>query len=86
MTPHVRFDSWISNEIPANHTQANAGLKEDVVVGLNITLTANPVVYKKGNIKQNLQQQMVKPVRRRYDVLLERWANTSTFTNSVGGA
>ena len=85
MTPHVRVASWISNEIPANHTQPNGGLDDDVVVGFNFTLTANPVIYKANNIKQMLQQEMVKPVRRRYDVLLERWAKTSSFSNSVGG-
>jgi hypothetical protein len=85
VTPHVRVDSWISNEIPANQTQPNGGLDDDVVVGLNFRLTANPVIYKANNIKQMLQQEMVMPVRRRYDVLLERWAKTSSFTNSVGG-
>lgn len=85
VTPHVRVDSWISNEIPANQTRPNGGLDDDVVVGLNFRLTANPVIYKANNIKQMLQQEMVKPVRRRYDVLLERWAKTSSFTNSIGG-
>ena len=87
MTPHVRLDSWISNEVPANQTQTNGELDyDDIAVGLRFTLTANPVTYKANNVKQMLQQEMVKPVRRRYDVLLERWAKTSTFTNSVGGA
>ena len=86
MTPHVRVDSWISNEIPANPTQSNNDLDDDVVIGINFTLTSNPVVYKANNIKQMLQQEMIKPVRRRYDVLLERWAKTGSFTNSVGGS
>ena len=86
MTPHIRVDSWISNEIPANPTQSNNDLDDDVVVGMNFTLTLNPVVYKANNTKQILQQEMLKPVRRRYDVLLERWAKTGSFTNSVGGS
>ena len=87
MTPHLRLDSWISNEVPANQTQTNGELDyDDIAVGLNFTLTANPVTYKANNVKQILQQEMVKPVRRRYDVLLERWAKNSSFTNTVGGA
>ena len=86
MTPHIRVDSWISNEIPANPTQSNNDLDDDVVVGMNFTLTLNPVVYKANNTKQILQQEMLKPVRRRYDVLLERWAKNSSFTNTVSGA
>ena len=86
MTPHVRLDSWISNEVPANQTQTNGELDYgDIAIGLNFTLTANPVIYKANNVKQMLQQQMVKPVSRRYDVLLERWAKTSSFSNQVGG-
>ena len=91
VTPRVRVDSWVSNEIPANTTQLNGDLSnDDVVFGLNFTLTANPVIYKPNDLKQMLQQEMVNPVRRRYDVLLERWAketeSNSSFTNSVGGA
>ena len=90
VTPHIRVDSWVSNEIPANPTQTNEKLaNDDVVFGLNFTLTANPVIYKPNNLKQMLQQEMVNPVRRRYDVLLERWAkeqDSGTFTNNVGGA
>ena len=93
MTPHVRVDSWISNEIPANPTQPNGDLANgDVVFGLNFTLTLNPVIYEPNDTKQILQQEMVNPVNRRYDVLLERWKKKikaeetiSSFTNSVGG-
>ena len=50
MTPHVRLDSWISNEVPANQTQTNGELdNDDITIGLNFTLTANPVTYKKNN-------------------------------------
>ena len=91
ITPHIRVDSWVSNEIPANPTQSNTSLddREDLVVGLNFTLTANKVTYKSHDTKQVLQQEMVSPVRRRYDVLLERWAKattTNSFTNNVGGS
>lgn len=98
ITPHVRVDSWISNEIPANPTLSNRELdnREDLVFGLNFTLTANAVSYKANDVKQMLQQEMISPVRRRYDVLLERWKKSlqednqtttnNTFTNTVGGA
>jgi len=91
ITPHIRVDSWVSNEIPANPTLSNSSLddREDFVFGLNFTLTGNKVTYKPHDTKQILQQEMVSPVRRRYDVLLERWAKattTNSFTNNVGGS
>jgi hypothetical protein len=95
ITPHIRIDSWISNEIPANPTFSNSSLddRQDIVAGINFTLTAREVIYKPNDIKQILQQEMVSPVRRRYDVLLERWkkkskkqsTNKNEFENSVGG-
>ena len=98
ITPHVRVDSWVSNEIPANPTLSNRELsnRQDLVFGMNFTLTANAVSYKANDVKQMLQQEMTSPVRRRYDVLLERWEKSlqkdgqkttkNTFTNTVGGA
>jgi len=95
ITPHIRADSWISNEIPANPTLSNKelGNRQDLVFGLNFTLTANPVNYKANDTQQMLQQEMMSPVRRRYDVLLERWKKSlknkqtnNSFTNTVGGA
>ena len=93
MTPHIRVDSWVSNETPANPTQPNGSLehRQDIVFGLNFTLTANKVIYKPNDIESLLQQEMVEPVRRRYDVLLERWEvaqdpeTPESFTNTVGG-
>ena len=86
ITPPIRIDSWVANEIPANPTLSNGALDDDLVFGLNFTITTNPVSYKPNDVKQILQQEMVKPVRRRYDVLLERWAKkTSSFSNNVGG-
>ena len=94
MTPHLRVDSWISNEIPANSTVANRDLddRQDMVFGVNLTLSAKAVTYKPNDFDQILQQEMTNPVRRRYDVLLERWRKSlnedpeqRTFTNLVGG-
>ncbi len=39
-----------------------------------------------GEVKENLVTQMTQPVRRRYDVLLERYSSDSGFTNRVGGS
>ena len=47
-------------------------------------LTGQPVKFKKDNVKENLVTQMTQPVRRRYDVLLER--SSSGFSNKVGGS
>ena len=93
----MRIDSWVSNEIPANPTLSNRELddRQDLVFGLNFTLTANAVRYEPNNTQQMLQQEMISPVRRRYDILLERWKKSlsekgettkNSFTNTVGGA
>jgi len=97
ISPHMRIDSWVSNEIPANPTLSNRELddRQDLVFGLNFTLTANAVRYEPHNTQQMLQQEMISPVRRRYDILLERWKKSlnekgettkNSFTNTVGGA
>ncbi len=97
ISPHMRIDSWVSNEIPANPTLSNRELddRQDLVYGLNFTLTANAVRYEPNNTQQMLQQEMISPVRRRYDILLERWKKSlnekgettkNSFTNTVGGA
>ena len=97
ISPHMRIDSWVSNEIPANPTLSNRELddRQDLVFGLNFTLTANAVRYEPNNTQQMLQQEMISPVRRRYDILLERWKKSlnekgettkNSFTNTVGGA
>ena len=88
-TPHLRIDTWASQEIAANATVTNEELPshKKFNLGLNFTLTANRVVYKSENVKSLLQQEMTNPVRRRYDILLERWKKgTDGFQNQVGGA
>jgi len=47
------------------------------------------VVFAKNNTKQNLITQMTQPVRRRYEVLLERVkkpSTTSSFDNQASGS
>ena len=87
-TPHLGINAWASNEIPANSTSANADLsnRPSMVVGIGFKLTANKVEYKP-NYKANLIQEMKNPVRRRYDVLLERWSrSSSSFSNIAAGS
>ena len=83
-TPHLGINAWASNEIPANATSANSDLdnQQAMVVGIGFKLTANKVEYKP-NYKANLIQEMKNPVRRRYDVLLERWSRSSSSFNNI---
>jgi len=90
-TPHANLELWVSNEIPAYPTVANSrlGPNTDTFFGARIKLTMRPVIYAKNSIKKNLITQMTQPVRRRYEVLLERWlkplAGRSGFVSRVAG-
>ena len=56
-----------------------------------MNLTGNPVTFGKKDYKKNMITQMTQPVKREYDVLLERYAipiptsSESSFTSKVGG-
>ena len=86
-TPNVGLEVFISNEISAASTTANTDLPgtEEVFFGLRMNITGNPVKFEKSNYKKNMITQMTQPVKRKYDVLLER-SSTSTFVNRVGGS
>ncbi len=73
-TPHINLEAYVSSEISGHGTKANSKLPgtDDYQVGVQVKWTGQPVNLKKKNIKQNLVTQMTQPVRRRYDVLLER--------------
>ena len=43
---------------------------------MRINITGNPVKYEKSNYKQNIITQMTQPVKRKYDVLLERYSDS----------
>ena len=49
-----------------------------------MNLTGNPVVFGKKDYKKNMITQMTQPVKRKYDVLLERSSNS--FTNRAKGS
>ena len=87
-TPHVGLEAFVSNEISAASTTANADLPgtDETFFGLRMNITGNPVKFEKSNYKENMITQMTQPVKRKYDVLLERAATTqglASFTVRV---
>ena len=48
-----------------------------------MNIKGNPVRFEKANYKKNMITQMIQPVKRKYDVLLERSAGT--FQNRAKG-
>ena len=86
-TPNVGLTVYVSNEISAASTIANSALPgtEETFFGLRMNLTSNPIKFAKKDYKKNMITQMTQPVKRKYDVLLER-SNTSSFINRVGGS
>ena len=84
-TPHVGLEAWISNEISAASTTVNTSLPgtDETFFGLRMNITGNPVKFEKSNYKKNMITQMTQPVKRKYDVLLER--STGTFQNRAKG-
>ena len=73
-TPHVGLEAFVSNEISAASTTANTDLPgtDETFFGLRMNITGNPVMFEKSNYKKNMITQMTQPVKRKYDVLLER--------------
>ena len=73
-TPHVGLEAFVSNEISAASTTANTDLPgtDETFFGLRMNITGNPVKFEKSNYKKNMITQMTQPVKRKYDVLLER--------------
>ena len=85
-TPHVGLEAYVSNEISAASTTANTDLPgtDETFFGLRMNITGNPVKFEKSNYKQNMITQMTQPVKRKYDVLLERSAG-GVFQNRAKG-
>ena len=73
-TPNVGLEAFISNEISAASTKVNSDLPgtDETFFGLRMNITGNPVNFKKRDYKKNMITQMTQPVKRKYDVLLER--------------
>ena len=85
-TPHVGLEAWVSNEISAAATTVNTSLPgtDETFFGLRMNITGSPVQFEKSNYKKNMITQMTQPVKRKYDVLLERSAG-GTFQNRAKG-
>ena len=49
-----------------------------------MNITSNPVKFEKSNYKKNMITQMIQPVKREYNVLLERYSDENSFINRVG--
>ena len=91
-TPHIGLEGYVSNQISAASTTVNTSLPgtNETFFGLRMNLTSNPIKFGKKTYEKNMIAQMSQPVKRTYDVLLERYSvnssGTSTFTNRVGGS
>ena len=85
-TPNIGLEAFVSNEISAASTTQNANLPgtDETFFGFRINLTGNPVKFEKANYKQNMITQLIQPVKREYDVLLERKA--TGFSLNIGGS
>jgi hypothetical protein len=83
--PHLGLEAWVSNENSAASTVLNSKLPgtDETFFGLRMNLTGSPVIFGKKDYKKNMITQMTQPVKRRYDVLLER--STGTFQNRAKG-
>ena len=84
--PNLGLEAWISNEISAVSLASNSKLPgvDETFFGLRINITGNPIEYKQKDYKKNMITQMTQPVKRKYDVLLER--SGGAFTNRAKGS
>ncbi len=73
-TPYIGLEAYVSNEISAASTTVNSKLPgiDETFFGLRMNLTGIPVIFGKKDYKKNMITQMTQPVKRKYDVLLER--------------
>ena len=79
VTPQVGLEAYVSNEISAASTTKNSKLPDtdETFFGLRMNITGNPVTFGKKDYKKNMITQMIQPVKRKYDVLLERSSGVS---------
>ncbi len=94
-TPHVGLEAYVSNEISASSTTVNTSLPgtNETFFGLRMNITGSPLTFGKKDYKKNMITQMTQPVKRKYDVLLERYAvstesssSETSFTSKAGGS
>ena len=84
-TPNIGLAAYVSNEISAASTTVNSSLPgtDETFFGLRMNITGNPVKFGKRTYKKNMITQMAQPVKRKYDVLLER--SSGSFQNRAKG-
>ncbi len=84
--PRLNLEAWVSNEIAPYTTVTNNNLPstDETFFGLRMKITADPISFTKKDKKRNLINQMTQPVRRRYDILLER--SSGKFSNRASGS
>ena len=84
--PHLGLEAWVSNEISGVSTALNSKLPgtNETFFGLRMNLTGSPMIFEKNDYKKNMITQMTQPVKRKYNVLLER--SGGAFTNRAKGA
>jgi len=84
--PNIGLEAWVSNEISSASTTLNSSLPgtDETFFGLRMNLTSNPVKFGKREYKKNMITQMTQPVKRKYEVLLER--TLGSFVNRAKGS
>lgn len=80
-TPHINLEVAASQEIPAYLTYAPPTDNNNIFVNFKIKYTFNKIDLKKRDYRQINVARMVEPVRRRYDVLLERFTKNKATGN-----
>ena len=84
-SPYIGLEAYLSNEIAAASTTANSSLpsNEEMFFGLRMNITSTPVKFEKDNYKKIMITHMTQPVKRKYDVLLER-SSGNLAVNFIG--
>ena len=73
MNPHMNLEASVSNEVPAYLTTSPSTNNDSVYASLRFKYTFQPVEFGKRDYKKTMLTDMTQPVRRRYEVLLERY-------------
>ena len=84
-TPNWNFKFSASNEFPTSPSYSPSN--DDIFVSLKATYTFNKVIFKRKDYDSINSTRMVQPVKRRYDVLLERYSTDndgwSAYVNTL---
>ena len=71
-SPNWNFEVAASNEFATNHSGSNSN--EDIYLSFRVKYAFNKINYKKKDYKSFNSIRLTQPVKRRYDVLLERYS------------